>query len=239
MATRSPVPPRSAKPTASCSQQFIRSFRGYVIYVGDVDGPTSAPGDLRDGNQRPPSRRGTARGALTPASRPASARAPSCPRASHPDAGCHNQVLQSSCLSRAVDVASWSPLHLRDAVRTIPWTCHGRARRATALGHDHGQLLSTYYELRSAGSRSRRQVQMHRQRRSRSPAWFHPRGIPWRCAPPRETSAGVGCARAGVLYHASCACPAGILTRNATHLISDSQPLFHGWRLLLWNATGG
>jgi len=239
-------------PTAQLQpNQFIRNFRGYVIYVGDVDGPdlrnlviyemeTNAPpvtdAELPEATPAPG----------VPANIPRVATILTAPRATL-TLDVTNQILQLAMPEvEAIDVASWSPLHLRDAIRTIPVDLSRPSLGDPPLSDmTFGQLLRTYYELRGAGvDATPVKVQMHRQAAfSFACIGFTLVGIPLAVrAHRRETSAGVGIALGLVIvYHGFVVLAQAWETYPGRHpylILWVPNLLFHGlgaW--LLWQAN--
>jgi lipopolysaccharide export system permease protein len=239
-------------PTAQLQpNQFIRSFHGYVIYVGDVDGPelrnlviyemeTNAPPVTDEELLGTPALPGVV------ASIPRVATILSAPRATL-TLDVTNQILQLAMPEvEAIDVASWSPLHLRDAIRAIPVDLSRPSLGAPPLSDmTSGELLRTFYELRSAGvDVTPVKVQMHRQVAfSFACIGFTLVGIPLAVrAHRRETSAGVGIALLlVVIYHGFVVLAQAWETYPERHphlILWIPNLLFHGlgaW--LLWNAN--
>lgn len=238
-------------PTAQLQpNQFLR-FRDYVIYIGDVAGP-----DLRNlviyemETNAPPATAGESEdepGTPAPATNvPRVATILSAPRATL-TLDVTNQLLRLQMPElEAINVASWTPAHLRDAERTIAVDLSRPTLGAPPLSDmTHQQLLETFYELRSSGvDVTPVRVQMHRQAAfSFACVGFTLVGIPLAVrAHRRETSAGVAIALVlVVVYHSF------VVLAQAWETLPERHPhlilwapnvLFHGlgaW--LLWQAN--
>ncbi len=239
-------------PTAQLQpNQFIRSFRGHIIYVGDVEGEnlrnlviyeleTNAPPPTASELPSVPTTPGVVTNIPRVATIVSAARA-------NLTVDVTNQVLRLDMKEvEVVDVASWSPLHLEDYERVIPVDLSRPTLGSPPLTDmTMGELLNSYYEFRRLGvDATPVKVQMHRQAAfSFACIGFTLVGIPLAVrAHRRETSAGVGIALVlVVVYHSFVVLAQAWETYPERHpelIVWIPNLLFHvlgGW--LLWGAN--